>query len=177
MSTALDVYAMTNPALGSAVLWSFLKGAERGDRGVALPLLFLPLPILLSSTLAASFEETSSRTGFFGWLDRHPEVTVGLAERIQRTEAMSRRALLFAARTTLLTADATGAFRPTGALSDTKLRRAGAAVRPLFPLAKRFGIWVGEVGSTRDVFYALGLTLGAGRMARVDVKSPERPAS
>ena len=159
MSTALDLYAMTNPALGSAVLWAFLQGAERGERGLELPLLFLPIPMLLSSSLSSTFNETNSRTGFFGWLDRHPEVTVDLAERVRLTRPISRRALLFASQTRLVVADADGFFRPTRALSDTKLRRVGDAVRPLFPLAKRFGTWVGEVASTRDVLYALGLKL------------------
>ena len=159
MSTAVDLYAMTNPALGSAVLWAFLQGAERGERGVELPLLFLPIPILLSSSLASTFNGTNSRTGFFVWLDRHPEVTVDLPERVRLTRPISRRALLFASQTRLLTADADGFFRSTGAVSDTKLRQAGDAVRPLFPLAKRFGTWLGEVASTRDVLYALGLRL------------------
>jgi hypothetical protein len=159
VSTALDLYAMTNPALAGAVLWAFLQGAERADRGIELPLLFLPIPILLSSTLRTSFQGTNSSTGFYTWLDRHPELTVGFAERVRRTEPITRHALLFAARTHVVTADAEGRFHPTGALSAGKLRRAGEAVRPLFPLAKRFGGWVGEAGATRDVFYAFGLTL------------------
>jgi len=157
MSAALDVYAMTNPALGSALIWSFLHGASQREQGVEFPLLFLPIPILLSSPLAATFEGTNSRTGFFGWLDRHPEVTVGLAERVRSTRAISRRALLFASQTRLVTADADGVFRSTGVLSETKLRRLDEAVRPLFPVAKKFGAWVGEVGSTRAVMYALGI--------------------
>lgn len=158
MNTALDVYAMTNPALGGALIWSFLRGAARGGRGLELPLLFLPVPVLLSSSLAATFEGTSSRTGFFGWLDRHPEVLVDLAERVRLTQSMSRRSLLFASRTQLVVADTEGLFRPTDALSDAKLRQLGDGVRPLFPLARRFGTWVANVGSTRDVFYALGIS-------------------
>lgn len=158
VGAALDLYAMTNPALGSAVLWAFLKGAERGTHGVELPLLFLPIPVLLSTSIASTFDGTNRRTGFFGWLDRHPEATIELADRVRRTRHISRRALLFASRTRLITADAGGYFRPTGALSEAKLRRAGDAVKPLFPLAKRFGTWVGDVASARAIYYALGLT-------------------
>lgn len=159
MSATLDLYAMTNPALGSAVLWSFLHGAGRADQGIELPLLFLPIPILLSSSLAASFEGTNSRTGFYAWLDRNPELTVGFGGMVQRTGPVTRRALLFAARTRVVTADAEGRFRPTRALNEDKLRRTGEAVRSFFPLAKRFGGWIAEAGSTRDVLFALGLTL------------------
>lgn len=79
MSTALDLYAMTNPALGGALLWAYLRGAEGAGSALELPLLFLPVPVLLSSSLAETFDGTNSRTGLFAWLDRNPGLTVGLA--------------------------------------------------------------------------------------------------
>jgi hypothetical protein len=156
MSLALDLYAMTNPALGSAVLWSFLKGA---DTGIEYPVLFLPLPILLSSSLAASFEGTNSRTGFYAWLDRAPELTVGMGARVNRTASITRRALLYGSQIGAITADADGRFRSTPTVRESRLNRAGPAVKPLFPLARRLGGWVASVGSSRDVLYAFGITV------------------
>lgn len=159
MTIARDLFALTNPALGAALLWAFLNGAEEDASGIEFPLMFLPLPILLSSSLSSSFNGTNSRTGFFEWIDRNPQLTVGLAERIERTALLSRRALLYAAQVRIITADAEGRFRASGTLREAALRRSGETVRPLFPLAKRLGRWVGEVNSTRDVLYSLGLTL------------------
>lgn len=150
---------MTNPALGGALLWAYLRGAEGAGAALELPLLFLPVPILLSSSLAQTLDGTNSRTGLFVWLDRNPGLTVGLAERVTKTAPITRRSLLYASRTGLLATDAEGRFHTTGATSERSLARSGAAVKPLFPLAKRFGTWVGQVGSTRDVLYAFGLTL------------------
>jgi hypothetical protein len=150
---------MTNPALGSALLWAFLEAAEDGGRGVEFSILFLPLPILLSSSLTTRFEGTNSRTGFYAWLDRNPELSVGMGERVARTAPLPRRALLYGAQIDAITADGEGRFRATRAVREAALRRAGEAVRPLFPLAKRFGGWVGAVGSSRDVLYAFGLTV------------------
>lgn len=158
MSTALDLYATTNPALGSALVWSFLAGAGETDQALEFPLLFLPLPIVLSS-LRTTLDHTNRRTGFYGWLERHPEVRVGLADRVERMQLITRRAVLYGARIQLITAGPDGGFRAAGALSETALSRSGPAVRHLFPLARRLGLWIGEVGAAREVMYALGLSV------------------
>jgi hypothetical protein len=159
LTTSLDIYAMTNPALGGALLWVYLRGAAGEGQALELPLLFLPVPLLLSSTVADTFKGTNSRTGLFAWLNRNPGVTVGLAERVTRTAPITRTSLLYAARTGLIATDSENRFLATGAVSDRKLAKAGPAVKPLFTLAKQFGSWVGQVGSTRDVLYAFGITL------------------
>lgn len=157
--TAHDLFAMTNPALGAALLWAYLRGAEEAGSGIEFPLMFLPLPILLSSSLSCSFDGTNSRTGFYEWIDRNPQLPVGLADRIGRTTLLSRTALLYAGQVRIITTDPEGRFRTSGTLREAALRRSGDTVRPLFPLSRRLGRWVGEVNSARDVFYALGLTL------------------
>lgn len=158
MSTAVDLYASTNPAFGSALMWSFVAGVGEAGQAPELPLLFLPLPILLSS-LRDTMAHTNRRTGFHAWLARHPEVRVGLAERVERMQPITRRAILYGARIEIITAGQDGRFRTSDALRDAALSRTGPAVRPLFPLARRLGAWIGEVGGTRDVFYALGLSV------------------
>jgi hypothetical protein len=158
MSTALDLYATTNPALGCALVWSFLAGAGEADRALEFPLLFLPLPIVLSS-LRTTLDHTNRRTGFYGWLERHPEVRVGLGGRVHRMQPITRRAVLYGARIRLIAAGEDGTFYSADFLSETALSHAGPAVRRLFPLARRLGLWIGEVGSAREVLYALGLTV------------------
>lgn len=158
MSTAVDLYATTNPAFGSALLWSFLTGAGESGQGLEFPLLFLPLPILLSST-RETLLHTNRRTGFHAWLERHPEVRVDLAPRVERMQLITRRAILYGSQVQLITAGVDGRFRATSALREARLSRTGPAVRAMFPLARRLGAWIGEVGATRDVLYALGLTV------------------
>ncbi|MGV3707350.1 MAG: three component ABC system middle component [Gemmatimonas sp.] len=158
MSTALDLYATTNPAFGCALLASYLSGAEEAGQSLEFPLLFLPMPILLSS-LRGTLAHTNRKTGFYPWIERHPELSVGLAARVERMSAITRRSVLYGARIEVIAAGADGRFRASGALRETALARTGEAVRPLFPLARRLGLWIGEVGSTRDVLYALGLTV------------------
>ena len=158
MSTALDLYATTNPPFGSALVWSFLAGAGESGEALELPLLFLPLPILLSST-RETLTHTNRRTGFHPWLKRHPEVRVDLASRVDRMRSITRRAILYGCRVQLIAADSDFRFSASGLLRETTLSRTGPAVRAMFPLARRLGAWIGEVGSTRDVLYALGLTV------------------
>lgn len=166
MSVAVDLYATTNPAFGCALMWSFLAGVnearveaargEEADDGVEFPLLFLPLPILLSS-LRETMAHTNRRTGFYAWLERHPELRVGFADRVERMAPITRRAVMYGARIQIITAGPDGRFRAADSVRHTTLARAGDAVRPLFPLARRLGAWIGEVGAARDTLYALGL--------------------
>ena len=111
--------------------------------------MFLPLPILLSSSLSSSFDGTNSRTGFYGWIDRNPQLPVGLADRIGRTTSLSRDALLYAGQVSIISTDSEGRFRTSARLREAALRRSGDTVRPLFPLARRLGKWLGEVNSAQ----------------------------
>ncbi|MFY0528564.1 three component ABC system middle component [Archangium gephyra] len=160
MSRLLDVYAMTNPALCSLVLWSFLSGHGTMDgRGAEFPLLFLPIPLVLSDDLRAKFQGTNARTSFYDWVQRNPEITIGLGERVERTATYSREGILFGARYRLLVGDGYGGMRPEVKVRDSQIQALGGDLRSCFGVARRFGRWVADVGSTRMVLHTLGLTL------------------
>lgn len=139
-------------------MWSFLAGAGEAGAALEFPLLFLPLPILLSS-YRETLTHTNRRTGFYPWLERYPEVRVGLAERVERMGPITRRAILYGARIQLITAGPDGGFQASDSFRETALTRTGETIRPLFPLARRLGAWIGQVRAARDVLYALGLSV------------------
>lgn len=157
-----DVFANANPALGSLVLWSFCHGyVAKADRGAEHPLIYLPLPLVLSHTFQRTFERTNTRTGLHAWIERNPELHVDLGMSVKGTRQISRGALLFGIRYGLLELKEDARIYPnaTYKLSKGRIRTMPEEVRSVLTLAERLGGWVGEVASTRTVFYTLGMTL------------------
>src|SRR4051812_15018726 len=107
--SSIDVFAATNPAFCGLIMWSFLERFGNGpDGGCELPLAFLPLPIVLSEELSALFAGTNSTTGYLTWLGRHPEIAAEFAPRMQRTVAMTRQAVVFCLRYSLVRVNEAG---------------------------------------------------------------------
>lgn len=157
--SAIDVYAATNPAFGALVLHSFAKGhAEHLEaRSPEFPRFFLVLPLLLSAKGLNSFDGTNAQTGFFGWLDRRPEIAVSLAANVRAGIPYTRAALRFAVRHRLIQADGYQFAaldrppwrNPLWAAVDER----GQIIR----CARRFGTWLSHVPDTVTVFHSLGI--------------------
>lgn len=157
-----DVFANANPALGSLVLWSFChRYVAKADRGAEHPLIYLPLPLVLSHTFRSTFEGTNTRTGLYAWIERNPELHVDLASSVEGTRQISRGALLFGIRYGLLELREDARIYPNAAYRPSKgrMRTMPEEVRGVLTLAERLGAWVGETASARTVFYTLGITL------------------
>ena len=160
MSDSADVFAMTNPALCAVVLASFVGGYERGaGEWPKLPILFLPVPIVLSERIARTFKGTNRSTGLLEWLAREPHVAPIVGQRIQLAQDLSRRALLFGTRYGLLKLEEDGvsisvARRVTRRLASREVASGTVLHRRI---AARLGTWVGEVRSPATVFHSFGV--------------------
>ncbi len=155
---SLDLFAATNPALCSVILWYFARGyRSRDSEGVPLSAILLPLPIVLSQDLASSFKGTSSTTGLLGWINKTPEVTVGLADRVERTAGYARAGLIFGVRQRVfeITSDGRVLESKRGFLKQPNTRDSGELGRRM-KLAECLGKWVAEVGSIGTTFACLG---------------------
>ena len=158
-SASLDVYAMSNPALCSVILWSFASGYP-AEAGPALPLTFAVLPIVMSKRSVGTFDGTNVNTGLLGWISRHPELRVGLPERMEKAADLTRDALLFGLTNQILQIDSLGQVCAT---------RKGLRRSPPYPAAddrgrmlnaaKRLGQWMSASPDTETIFYALGVGL------------------
>jgi Family of unknown function (DUF6521) len=160
MSTdSLDAYAATNPAMCSLVLRAFVEGYCAVDStGVPLSLILVPLPLVYTESLAQTLDSTNVTTGLVSWASRYPQVTVGLAERIESVAEHARNALLFGLRYQILN------IGPNGRVM---LDATGLKKKPAFPmstdigratgLARRLGAWIGQVQSPETVFIVLGV--------------------
>lgn len=161
MRDAHDVYAETNPAFCSAVLVEFTKAyMSNQPEGPETPIAYLALPIALSGELAGTFDRTNKNTGLLEWLERSPQVQLGLAERVNASLAIVSDAIRFGCFTRILVIEGGTHLR----LGDRKLKPSamkalgdepGQAVKR----AGRLGHWFASAGSTRSAFDALGLTV------------------
>ncbi len=158
---SIDIYAATNPALCSIILWSFGSGYTNvNSKGVDYPLLFLPIPIVLSKSLVQTFEQTNVSTGFLNWVTRRPEITINLSEKLEKTTQYTRSALLFGFQHQLFTITAQGRLFLSNdfSLSPYRQRSLSKDIRQAISLSQRLGTWLGNLDSTPNIFYNLGLT-------------------
>lgn len=161
MPKSIDVEAHANPALGSLVLRAYADGySEVASAGVSIPLLYLPIPVVLSRSLSATMNGTNVRTGFINWLNRNPELSIDFGTRMQTAASFTRESIAFGFRYGLLDLEEGGLVIP----SDRGLVR-----KPVYPasdergralrLAGRLGSWVAQTRSPHTVFYRFGVTL------------------
>lgn len=156
---SIDVYAATNPAFGALALHAFCSAFTSDGRQSkpSYPILFLVLPILFSRKGIATFDGTNVTTGFFEWLDRHPELKLGLAENIRSGIPYTKAALRFAIRHHLLCTDGYE-YSPTSNAPWKQYKWSASDERGHFiNCAKRLGSWVAKVPNETTVFHALGV--------------------
>lgn len=156
-----DVYAEINPAFCAAALVEFTKAyMSEHPEGPEAPVAYLALPVALSGELASAFDKTNKRTGLMEWLERSPQVQVGLAERINASLDVVSDAIRFGCFTRLLTIEDGARLK----LGDKKLRLStinalGEEPGQAIKRAARLGHWFATAGSTRSVFDIMGLTV------------------
>ena len=161
MRDAHDIYAETNPAFCAAAIVEFTRAYVLArPEGPEAPVAYLALPVALSGELAATSERTNKKTGLLEWLERSPEVQIGLAERVNASLDIVSDAIRFGCFTRLI-AIGRGARLMLGdqKLKPSAMNALGEEPGQLIRRAGRLGHWFAAAGSTRSVFDILGLTV------------------
>lgn len=161
MTLAHDLYAETNPAFCTYTLADFLKAyLEFDETGPELPLAYLALPIALSEDLADSFDGTNKKTGLLEWLERTPQMSVGLAERVNASLNVVTPAVRYGCFADVLVLGPDGRIRPgVKKVKATAITKLDAISARAIRRAGRLGTWFAMAGSTRNIFGILGLTV------------------
>lgn len=161
MIRAHDLYAETNPAFCTYALAEFLKAfVEVDETGAELPLAFIALPIALSGDLAGSFEGTNKRTGLLEWLERTPQMSVALGERLNASLEIVTMAVRYGCFTDVFVLGRDGRMRlGTKTVKATAIAKLDAISTGAIKRAGRLGTWFAMAGSTRNIFGILGLTV------------------
>lgn len=156
MTLAYDLYAETNPAFCAHILAKFCAGHQKkAGTEAELAVCYLTLPIVLSEDLSETFAHTNGATGLSTWLDRNPQVRIGLAERVNLTLQFTTEAIRFGCLSNLLRLDVEGRIL-CGSLMAKKSSFPTIIQAEL--KAERLGQWFDSAGSSRAVMSSLGVT-------------------
>jgi hypothetical protein len=161
MSVAHDIYSETNPAFCAHALVAFtIAFLSVNDNGPEVPAAYLALPIALAGDLGHSFDGTNKSTGLLEWLNRQPQVQIGLADMVNTSMGMVTEAIRFGCFSRLLVLNP-GARLGLGAQKVKKSAVAALSEAPAQSIkrAARLGFWFASAGSTRTVFDIMGLTV------------------
>ncbi len=156
-----DVYAETNPAFCTYALVDFTRAyLSINEAGPELPTAYLALPVALSSDLAAAFGGTNKNTGLLEWLERSPQVQIGLVERVNASMEIVTDAVRFGCFAGVLALAEGVRLR----LGDKKLKKNAVSAlnegsAQAIKRAERLGYWFAMAGSTRTVFDSVGLAV------------------
>lgn len=161
MSVAHDIFAETNPGFCTYVLVSFVTTfVTVNDNGPELPITYLALPIALSGDLRTSFDGTNKNTGLLEWLERSPQVQIGLAERVNNSLSIVTEAIRFGCFSHVLVVAEGARLR----LGERRLKKSVVAalsegVSQSLKRAERLGHWFATAGTTKTAFDMMGLTV------------------
>ncbi|MEK3742406.1 three component ABC system middle component [Brevibacillus fluminis] len=156
-----DVFSITNPALGSLVIWSFLQGYEENEKsGCSFPLLFLPLPLILSKSIRDEFKGTNAETGLYTWITRKQNVLINLDLRINKCSDLTRNAIIFGCTNEILVIRENGKLHSNNkGVYKGRINNSSDEVKEMINVSKKLGIWLSQINSTSSILNSLGLTL------------------
>lgn len=159
MKVAHDVYAETNPAFCAAVLVEFTKAyISYRPEGPEAPIAYLALPIALSGELASSFDSTNKNTGLLEWLERSPQIHLGLVERVNASLEIVTEAIRFGSFAGVLVIGEGARLRLGGKNQKLGAKSAfGGETGQVMKRSGRLGHWFANAGSTHSVFDMMGL--------------------
>jgi hypothetical protein len=161
MTIAHDIFSETNPAFCAYALVAFTKAyLSTNASGPEVPIVYLSLPVALSGDLGTAFLGTNKNTGLLEWMERSPQVQIGLAERVNGTIDIVTEAIRFGCFTRVLKFDEAARL----GLGDKKIKASaakglGEEPAQVLKRAERLGYWFAAAGSTRTVFDIMGLTV------------------
>ncbi len=161
MSIAHDVFSETNPAFCAYALAGFITAFGKvNDRGPELPVAYLALPVALSDDLRSAFDGTNKNTGLLEWLERSPQIQVGLVERMNGSLSVVTEALRFGCFSRVLVVDEEARLH----LGERKIKKSvvnavSEETAQSLKRAERLGYWFAAAGSTKSVFDMMGLTV------------------
>jgi len=156
-----DVFSITNPALGSLILWSFLQGFEAAKKnGCPFTLIFLPLPLVLSQSIRDEFKGTNAETGLYTWITRKQSVLINLDTRINMSSTLTRNAIIFGCSNEILTIQENGTILSKNkGLFKSRINESSDEIKEMINVSRKLGIWLSQVNSTSSILNSLGLTL------------------
>jgi hypothetical protein len=161
MTISYDLYAETNPAFVSFLLYRFVKSFSDGTSDTPhISLAYLTVPLAMSERRETSFASTNATTGFLAWLNRFPESRVGLQRDVAHSKHVTAAGLRAALHSQLLSikTDGTLGIGIAKKPPENAKGKLSSGPRNVVARAERLGGWMSKVGSPALIFSALEVT-------------------
>lgn len=161
MSLTHDVYAETNPAFCTYALVNFLQAYLTIKKTEPeLPAVYLALPLALSGDLTTAFNGTNKNTGLLEWLERSPQVQIGLAGRINASLDIVTEAVRFGCFTKSIgIGEDARLLLGEHPIKQSAMKGLDGGAILAIKRSERLGYWFAMAGSTRNIFDSMGLTV------------------
>ncbi len=162
MRATYDLYAETNPAFISFLLYRFIENYQY-DNGPPphVSLAYLVVPLALSQRLELSFSSTNATTGFLSWLNRFPDIRVGLQRDIDVSREITSQGLRVALYCRVLKLAESGTVHFGDAKRPPKNTKSKMPILPRQAIsrAERLGLWMSNTGGPAAILSALEVQL------------------
>lgn len=155
---SLDVFTITNPALGSFILWSFLQGYESNKQGCPYHLIYLPLPLILSENIRHEFKGANAATGLQTWILRNQKSLLQFPERVKKTHHLTEEAIIFGCSNKILNIQDDGTMSSMGkGIIKKNLNGVSDELKEMASASKKLGKWLSQSNSVSNILISLGL--------------------
>jgi hypothetical protein len=154
-----QVAALFNPAFSGSLVYTAVSQFQKRDpRGMPFPVLFLVLPIVLSSSLRKTLPNTT-RTPLQLWIDRAPEIRIDLAKRVSNLAPITRESLVFLLQRQRLSTKKDRILKGKPIIGLSAAAAGATELADLMERARVLGGILGKEIDTETIFISLGLTI------------------
>lgn len=159
---SLDIFTITNPALSSFILWSFLQGYESNKQGCPFHLLFLPLPLVLSENIRHEFKRANAATGLQTWINRNQKSLLRIPESVEKTSHLTKEAIIFGCSNKILQFQNDGTVvSMSKGIFKKNLNELSEELKDMESASKKLGKWLSQTNSLTNILISLGLVYEA----------------
>ncbi len=156
-SRPAEVAHLLNPAYCALILRNFVAGyMKKGVTEVDSAVLFLVLPMILHKDTRMSLPG-SVATKLHVWVEEHPSLQIGFAQRCKSLVPFTKEALVFACRYGILSVNENGWLVSNSTKKLTAQKLATSEVHESLDAAYFAGRWFGSTGLVASIYSVLGL--------------------
>jgi hypothetical protein len=150
----LEVANLLNPAFCGRLLYHSIKSHEETS-GCSLPyaLAFLPIPLVLHRATRSKISGHNQQLHV--WVNKYPDIKIGLGDRARNTVPFTREALMFMIQLGHIRVGDQGALSTGHGLKRNS--DSDAEIRNCLKAAEVVGKWLARAGQPSATFAMLGL--------------------
>lgn len=152
----IEIASLFNPVFCSVILREAINGFEsEQSEGMAYPLVFLVLPIVLHKTTRDNIPNILT-TKMHSWINKNRELKIEFPDRVRNFNMITREGLLYGLQANLFSINDHGRFK----VSNRKIKNTWMLDSEPSKCSKKAGFvgrWLAQAGDTKTIFHMWGI--------------------